>query len=137
MKQGITLLLLIFMVALFMVIASLFVKVVYNTYVSVKAAETREAAFWLAEAGLEKGKAALASNLNWYTDLPHTPADDANWLINNSIGETSPLGQGYYKIVREESRNHLYSIGRRSKGVVVLKLSFSSPPLKFSTWEEL
>lgn len=130
-------LLLIFMVALFMVITSLFVKVVYNTYASVKAAETREAAFWLSEAGLEKGKAALAGNINWYTDLPHAPEDDVSWLINSSVGEVGQLSHGSYKVVREESRKHLYSIGRKGKGIVVLKLSFSSPPLKFGPWEEL
>jgi len=137
MKKGVSLLLLIFMAALFMILAFLLTKVVYNSYASVKAAETREAAFWQAEAGLEKGKAALAGNTNWYTDLPHTPEDDANWLINSAIGEIGQLGRGSYKIVREENQQHLYSIGRKGKGVVVLKLSFSSPPLKFGTWEEL
>jgi hypothetical protein len=136
-KKGFSMLLLIFMVALFMIITSLFVKVVYNTYSSIKAAETRETAFWLAEAGLEKGKAALAGNINWYTDLPHTPEDNAGWLLNNAVGETGPLGRGTYKVVREENRNRLYSIGRKGKGAVILKLSFSAPPLKFTTWEEL
>ncbi|MDD5383086.1 MAG: hypothetical protein PHH60_05475 [Candidatus Margulisbacteria bacterium] len=137
MKKGSALLLAVLIIALFLGLASLFTKMVYNNYAGANAALVREQAFWLAEAGLEQGKTELAHNPNWYTDLPHYPEDNVPWLANCAVGQTAPLGDGSFKVVRENGKNWLYSIGCKGKGLVVLKLTFSNPPWQNIEWKEL
>lgn len=129
MKRGSALLLVIFIFSIFLVLTALLVKIVYNNYASASAALTREQAFCLAEAGLEKGKVELAHNPNWYTDLPYYLADNTQWLINYATGQKTTLGQGSFKVVKEKGKNRLYSIGFKGKGVVVLKQALE--------WQEL
>ena len=137
MKKGFSLILVIIIIAAFSVMAALFAKIVYNYYGSAHALLQREQAFYLAEAGLEKGKVELAHNPNWYTDLPYYPADNVTWLKNYAVGQTINLGDGFFKVVREKDKDRLYAIGQKGKGLVVLKITFSNPPLKTLSWVEL
>jgi len=137
MKRGAALLISIFILASFLTLAGLLVKIVHNSYASTSATFTREQAFYLAEAGLAKGKVELTHNPNWYTDLPYYLADNPQWLIRYAVGEQTNFGEGAYKIVREKGKNRLYSVGQKGEGVVVLKFEFSNPPFKGGTWSEL
>ncbi len=137
MKRGAALLISIFMIGAFLTLAGLFVKIVHNAYAGTTMAFTREQAFYLAEAGLAKGKVELAHNPDWYTDLPYYLSDNTQWLIRYAAGERTDFGEGAYKIVREKGRDRLYSIGQKGQGVVVLKLEFSNPPFKSGNWSEL
>ncbi len=136
-RQGSALLLAVFVLAVFMLLAALFAKLVYNGYASANAVLIREQAFCLAEAGLEKGKVELSRNPNWFTDLPYYLEDSTQWLINYAVGDKTSLAEGYFKTVREKDKNRLYSIGYKGKGVVVLKLKFTNPPFESLKWEEL
>jgi hypothetical protein len=137
MRKGAALLLVVLILAVFMILAAPFAKIVYNCYDSAHTVLAREQAFALASAGMERGKVELAHNPNWYTDLPYHLVDNTEWLINYSLGQISPLGDGSFKIVREKSKNRLYSIGSKGKGRVVLKVTFSNPPFTVLEWKEL
>lgn len=137
MKKGAALILSIMIIATFMVVAALTIKIVYNCYASASAALIREQAFCLAEAGLEKGKVELANSPSWYTDLPYYLADNIQWLASYAVGDQTDFGEGRFKIVRVKGKKVLYSIGSRGKGIVVLKLTFSNPPFKSLAWSEL
>jgi len=136
-RKGSALLLVIFMISAFVFLGAINARIVYNYYASANAALRREQAFHLAEAGLEKGKVELVHNPNWYTDLPHHPKDDAEWLAAKAVGQETPLGEGFFKIVREKGRQRLYSVGVRGRGTVILKLDFSTPPFKTLAWKEI
>lgn len=136
-RNGSALLLVIFIISVFLVIAAFCAKLVYNGYASSKAVLLREQAFCLAEAGLEKAKVDLVNNPGWFTDLPYYLEDCADWLINEAVGEKTLLGEGFFKIVRERDKYRIYSVGCKGKAVVVLKLKFSNPPFASLGWKEL
>jgi hypothetical protein len=136
-RQGSALILVVIIFAVFTVLAAFLVKIVYNNHITVSSLLAREQAFYLAEAGLEKGKLELVHNPSWHTDLPYYLEDSAPWLIGYAVGQKGNLGEGSYKIVREKGKNRLYSIGYKAKGVVVLKLKFSNPPFKHLEWSEI
>ena len=129
-------LLIIFMFALGMT-AALLLKMVYNGWVVACLNLQKEQAFYLAEAGLEMGKKELAGNSHWYTDLPHPGEEDTTWLIHSAVGEEYHFGEGSYKLVRESGKNCFYSVGKKNKAITVLKLSFSTSPLKWLEWKAL
>ncbi|MBI5399615.1 hypothetical protein HZB07_03250 [Candidatus Saganbacteria bacterium] len=137
MKKGAALLIAILLTGLFLMLAVFSSRIVYNAYNSVNAAWQREQAYWLAEAGLEKGKQELGRNLNWYTDLPYYLVDNVAWLVRFSVGEETDLGEGAFKIVKEKGRDCLYAIGSRGKALVVLKLTFAAGSLRIIEWREL
>ena len=136
-RQGAALILSILIIAAFMIVAAFTIKMVYNCYASANTALIREQAFYLAEAGLEKGKVELANNPSWYTDLPYYLADNVQWLASYAVGDQTDFGEGRFKIVREKGKKAFYSIGSRGNGIVVLKLTFSNPPFKRLRWSEL
>jgi hypothetical protein len=131
------LILVIFLSGLFLTLGVILLKMVYNDRVAAGGFCDREQAFWLAEAGLEKGKVELVENSNWYTDLPHYPEDDFKWLKEGAVGQKAKMGGGGVKIIREKGVNRLYALGFRSKAVVILKIKITPPPLKVLSWEEL
>lgn len=135
--KGFALIAVIFLMAALLTLGAILVKMVYNAGRGVHFRLQHEQAFYLAEAGLEKGKANLADNPNWYTDLPHLPVDQSDWLIYYAVGENINLGDGSFKVIRERDKNRLYAVGYKGKGVVVLKLEFTNPPFKALKWEEL
>lgn len=136
-KRGSALLLAIVIAAMFMALAVILTKIVYNGYATVELIKQREKAFWLAEAGLEAGKVRLSHNPGWYTDLPHYPADDDNWLKRSAIGEPGALPAGSFLTVREKDMSRLYSIGTCGQARVILKVEFSVPPVKTLRWIEI
>jgi hypothetical protein len=71
----------------------------------------KQKAYYLAEAGIEDAKVLILNNPNWFTDNPHTPDDDSDWIIYLSTGCIKKLGSGSYKIVRESGKNAVYSVG--------------------------
>ncbi|MEA3494034.1 MAG: pilus assembly PilX N-terminal domain-containing protein [Candidatus Margulisiibacteriota bacterium] len=137
MKKGSSLLIVITIISVFLILAVFLTKIVYNNYSAVRNSVIREQAFYLAEAGIEKGKAELSHNPGWYTDLPYYLSDNDKWLIGYAVGQQENLGEGAYKIVREKGKNRLYSIGYKGEGIVVLKLTFTNPPFKNLEWSEL
>lgn len=120
-RPGSTLLLVIIISSVLMFSAVILLKIVYNTHTAANALGQGQQAFWLAEAGLEKGRGEIKRNLAWYTDLPHYPEDDVEWLKFGAVGQRINLGEGWFKIVCERDKNQLYSIGFKGKAVVILK----------------
>ena len=127
----------ILIISLSLVLGALLTRMVYNCYATTNAALTRQQAFFLAEAGLEKGKVELAHNPDWFTDLPYYLTDNLLWLANYAVGDDASLGEGSYKVVREKGRGCLYAIGYKGKGRVTLKITFTGPPFKVLSWQEL
>ncbi|NQT29797.1 MAG: hypothetical protein HQ596_04425 [Candidatus Saganbacteria bacterium] len=131
MKKGAALILVILIFASFLILGALFSKIVYNLRSSAHAALVREQAFYLAEAGIEKGKVELAHNPNWYTDPPYYLEDNLSWLLNQAVGQEVALGEGKFKIVKESGKDRLYSIGQKGRGIMVIKIKLGGG----STWE--
>jgi hypothetical protein len=104
-------------------------------------------AFYLAEGGLEFAKTKLADEPNWYTDLPHSPAQDIEWCKNQAFGYFNPqvlgISKGSFKIVKEKDKNRIYALGfsgttpEKSSACVVLYMEYTPPTLKIIYWEEL
>jgi hypothetical protein len=136
-RDGAALLLTIFIIAALLTTAAFCAKLVYNSYVSAQAVLLREQAICLAEAGLQKAKVNLVNNPGWFTDLPFYPEDSAEWLIKDAAGEKILLGDGSFKIIREQNKDRVYSVGYKGSAVVLLKLKFSNPPFASLAWEEL
>ncbi len=137
MKKGAALLIAVVVLAAFLLLGALFARIVYNGYAGTRSLTSRAQAFYLAEAGLEKGKVELAHNPNWFTDLPYYLSDNFTWLANYAVGDAANLGEGDYKVVREQGKRVLYAVGYKGKSVVVLKALFSGTPPRFSNWQEL
>jgi hypothetical protein len=137
MKKGSALILMILIIATFTVLAALFAKIVYNDHASANAALLREQAFYLAEAGLAKGKVELAHNQNWYTDTPYFLEDNVHWLASYALGQETALGEGSFKVVRERGKRHFYAVGKKGKGLVVLRLDFYPAPFQSLAWKEI
>ena len=138
MKKGAALLTIIFMLAVISSLTALFVKIVYNCYSGTNAMLVREQSFYLAEAGLEKAKVEIGHNPNWYTDLPFHLQDNTEWLINYATGQSTDFGDGSFKIIREQGKERIYSIGSAKDGIVILKLSFNTTPSFESVrWKEI
>lgn len=136
-KKGSALVLAVMVIAMLLVGAVFLVKIVYTTYETGENLILREQAFWLAEAGAEKGKTELARNPGWFTDLPHTAEDDLNWIGTQAAGWQMDLGNGRLKIVRERERNYFFAVGMKGKAQVVLKIKYSALPLKVLSWEQI
>lgn len=136
-NSGFALLSVILLSALLFILAGLFAKIVYNYSVGSNGLQQRAQAFYLAEAGIEKGKTEIAANPAWYTDLPNHAEDDTEWLINSATGQVNSLDSGTFKIVREQSKNILYAIGFQGKGVNVQKIEFVPFPFKEKKWETI
>lgn len=108
-RTGSALLIVILATSALMALGVILARIVYNESVGEALAGQREKAFWLAEAGLEAGKAKLAHNPGWYTDLPHGPA----------VGETGFLPSGSFQLVRTKGGNKLTSTGRSGRAKAV------------------
>jgi len=97
------------------------VKIVYNGHVTAALLVEREKAFWLAKGGLVWARYQLAHQPNWYTDLPHWPEGEREWLIVFSKGAVGELGEGSYKVVREMGKPRYYAVGLKGKAIVILE----------------
>jgi hypothetical protein len=111
----------------------IFVRIVLSERSMEELYVQKEKAFYLAEAGLEDGKSIIAVNPNWFTDNPHSPADDPDWLIDAAKGSVKQFGGGSYKIVRESGKNIIYSVGYFKGGRAVVRVKYNIGP--FTTHE--
>jgi len=116
-----------------MVAGAIFVRMVISERNMAELFIQKEKTFYLAEAGIEDGKATLASNPNWFTDNPHSPADDIDWLIDSAKGSIKQFGGGRYKIVRESGKNIIYSVGYFRNGRAIERVKYNVSP--FQTYE--
>ncbi|MFA5839676.1 MAG: hypothetical protein WC890_03340 [Candidatus Margulisiibacteriota bacterium] len=132
---GFALLSVILLCTLLFIVAGLFAKIVYNYSLGNNGLQQRAQAYYLAEAGIEKGKTEIAENPAWYTDLPNHAEDDTEWLINSAAGQTNSLDSGKFKIIREQGKSILYAVGFQGEGVNVQKIEFAPFPFKEKKWE--
>ncbi len=96
--------------------------------------------FYLAQSGLEHGKNLINKDSSWFTE-ENPVTEDKNRLLTSSSGDIYLFGNGGYKIVRENGKNHLYSIGfigtdiLRSQAFSFQRIEFEMP-FKTTKWEE-
>ena len=126
-RSGSALLIVIIVTSALLTLAVILTKIVYNSYATEALIGQREQAFWLAEAGLELGKARLAQNPDWYTDLPGAA----------TVGEPGGLPSGSFLIVRVKDQATLCSFGSSGQAKVGLKITFTTAPMRTLTWTEL
>lgn len=129
-SKGQALIIVLLMISALMVAGAIFVRIVFSERSMVNLYAQKEKAFYLAEAGLEDGKATIAANPNWFTDNPHSPADDSGWLMDSAKGVVSQFGGGSYKIVRESGKNIIYSVGYSASGRSVVRAKMNISPFK-------
>jgi Na+-transporting NADH:ubiquinone oxidoreductase subunit NqrF len=102
--------------------------------------QARMRAFYAAEAGIVWAKVKISTDPNWYTDVPHSPANDKDWLISAAMGSKGAFSSSGYKVIREEGSGMVYSIGfsgsslDKARAISVIKIKFSSPPFTRSSW---
>jgi hypothetical protein len=95
--------------------------------------------FYLSEAGLEAAKSTIATDPLWYTDYPHGE-NDKRWLIYTAAGKIFYFGEGGFKIIREQGKNIIYSVGFLGKDILksscysIQKISYELP-MKQKSWE--
>jgi hypothetical protein len=136
-RSGYALILTLIMSALLLTLAGLFAKMIFNSMGGGDNTYRSFQVFYLAEAGIEKGKTELNHNPNWYTDLSHGSEDDTDWLINAAVGQSYNLGGGSFKIIREQGKMLLYAVGTKGKGICIQKISFDLFPFKEKKWETI
>lgn len=127
MKKGFSLILIIFLIAVLLIIGGSLARMVLGgSMVSENKIKSLQA-FYLAEAGIEKAKYELSKNPDWYTDLPHSPQDDVDWIKNSARGIIIAAPVGTFKIIREKDRERAYSIGSAKNSVRILKILLDRP----------
>jgi hypothetical protein len=131
-KRGVSLVFIIFMVAVLLIMGSALMRVLTSGFSQVFLADHSLRAFYLAEGALEHGKQKFNKNPAWFTDLPHPVSDDAEWLINTAKGEEYELYGEIYKIVREKGKPIIYGIGRLKGARKVVKYDILN-----GYWEEI
>lgn len=137
MKKGLALIVVMLMAANVLLLMSFLTTIVYSYAKTSSLLWQKTQAFYLAEAGLESGKVNLVKNSSWYTDLAYFKVDDANWLINQAVGQETSFDLGKFKLIREKNKDRLYSIGYVGSGVVILRLKFALSPYKKVEWKQL
>lgn len=96
--------------------------------------------FYLAESGLEHSKSIINSDNSWFTETDAVN-DSKNRLLASSAGEIHLFGHGGYKIIRENGKNRIYSIGfvgtdlLKSPAFSFQRMDFELP-YKTTKWEE-
>lgn len=140
-RGAILIITIIVMIVLF-AIGAIVLKIAASESRIVKMEYERKKAFYIAEGGLEKAKVLLAKNPDWFTDQPHSPSSDADWIINDANGYEEVLGEGSFKIVRESGKNIIYTVGyinksRNRSAISVLMMEYQSKPFKQLNWKIL
>ncbi|MFH1709561.1 MAG: hypothetical protein ABH860_00635 [bacterium] len=129
-SKGQALIIVLLVISALLAAGAMFAKIVISERSMVNLQGLKEKAFYLAEAGLEDGKSVISANPNWFTDNPHTPADDTNWLIDGAAGAIKQFGDGSYKIIRESGKNIIYSVGYYRSGRSVVRVKYNVGPFK-------
>lgn len=127
-SKGQALLITMLLISALLVAGMIFMRIVISERSMTGLFIQKEKAFYLAEAGLEEGKSIIASNPNWFTDNPHSPNDDASWLMDVSKGSIKQFGGGSYKMVRESGKNIIYSVGQFKGARSVVRTKFNTNP---------
>lgn len=122
--SGISLILVIFVITVLLVLGTALTRIAVGSRHLAENKMAALTAFYLAEDGIAKIKDELSKNPNWYTNLPHTPPDDINWLKGKII-------------VREYQKNRAYAIGISKKAVRIIKIEFEPMPFKQTSWQLL
>lgn len=143
MKKGFSLLIVMLFVSIALLASAYAARMVILNGQSQKNDLYRLKALYAAEGGIEWAKAKIGSDPSWFTDLAHAPADDIAWLLGAAKGNLLSIGDVSCKIVREDGRGIIYSIGFAGKDISscvslsILKVQFSgSPPVQI-LWKEL
>lgn len=129
-SKGQALVVVLILISALILAGTIFINIIFSERSMANLYIQKEKAFYLAEAGLEDGKSTIATNPNWFTDNPHTPADDADWLIDGAKGAVSQFGGGGYKIVKESGKNIIYSVGNFKGARSVIRIKFDVSPFK-------
>jgi Tfp pilus assembly protein PilX len=129
-SKGQALIIVLVVIAALLAAGAIFLKTVFSEKSMVNLYVEKEKAFYLAEAGLENGRSIIAANPNWFTENPHLPADDPDWLMNKAAGSVKQFGGGSYKIVRESGDNVIYSVGYFRGGRSAVRIKFNQYPFK-------
>lgn len=142
-KRGFILLYVLFFMAVACITLGILVRLIYVNFYMAGDEAFRLKAFYAAEAGIEWAKSKMSSNPDWFTDLPHSPPDDTAWLLKSAVGFEISLGDARFKMVREDGKNRLYSIGytgtniERSRAVSIVKVEFTILPFEQVSWTNL
>ncbi len=142
-EKGIALIIVITLLTLFMVSQAYLLRFVFSDYRMTVSEVKRTKAFYAAEAGIEWGKTKLNSNPSWFTDVPHNSSNDKTWLLKDASGFIFSIRDVSCKVVKEEGKNFLYSIGylgdniEKSSAISIIGIEFSNPPFKQLSWEEI
>ena len=129
-SSGQALIIVLLVIAALLASGAIFLKIVFSERSMVSLYIEKEKAFYLAEAGLEDGRSFVAADPNWFTDNPHLPADDPDWLMNKAVGSVRQFGGGSFKIVRESGDNVIYSAGYFRGGRSAVRIKFNAGPFK-------
>jgi hypothetical protein len=142
-REGFILLYVLFFMTLVLLVGSALAGIIYVNIRSVGDEGLRLKAFYAAEAGLEWAKARIAAAPDWFTDLPHSPVDDRAWILSSSIGHVSQIGDARFKVIREDGKRRIYSVGyvggdiEGCRALSILKAEFDFSPLTFFKFREL
>jgi len=100
-----------------------------------------------AESGLAKGKLLIHSDPNYFTDVDYvgTTANIKIWAISNTQGHVEAINNGYFKVVKEQTKHRLFSIGylgssaetAAARKVLQLDYSISFGKVVSCQWQEL
>ena len=95
--------------------------------------------FYLSESGIEIAKGKLSHDSAWFTDIPHSEYDK-KWLLIDSTGQIYHFGKGGFKIIKEQGKTRVYSVGfigstiDKSKYYCFLRMDYKVP-FKKTGWE--
>ncbi len=110
-----------------LLLGSVLTRVVLNSMTVAENKTSGLKAFYLAEAGIEKIKYELKKNPNWYTDLPHYPSVDTEWIINKAKVNT-------FIVVREKDKLRAFAVGKSKKSIRMIRIEFELNPFKQESW---
>ena len=141
-EKGIVLITILLIVSAALLLSAGLARILISDYGIINLSVGKAAAFYIAEAGIEKGKCELAANPNFYTDLQFS-GNEALWLLNSANGESCPIGGGGFKIVKLKDKEVLYSVGylggdmKKSRALSLMKIEYTFPPFRVISWQEL
>ncbi len=142
-RSGFSLIPLVFFMALMLIILAFLARITVSDVGMARMQDLRLKAFYAADGGAEWAKAKLAREPSFFTDLPHSPSDDVKWLIKDAAGFYISLNDVKIKVVREQGKNTVYSVGFVGEGlddpraVSIIKMQFSSSPFAQISWVSL
>jgi Tfp pilus assembly protein PilX len=137
MTKGFAQVLVIIFMSLLFLLGTITLMITRNHLASTNNFCAKTSAFYAAQAGLELAKTKLANNPNWHTDPVYSGSNKTSWLKDLAAGYQIKLEQTSCKIIRENKKNELYSIGSAKNSLVLLRLEFIAFPLQTTKWEEI